>query len=180
MQPANGKAPRTKNVIPFFLNGTLFGPQYVLPPPGLQFLSAIVWPRDIEIQGYEFGFQGLSTFTGPLIPGMGVPFPIFTIIVIGTASPTFSINNPIVGTAITQILCGIDGGNAYIPANAMAVPARPETVSQTNVISETFQDGFAIKVPANSPISLYGSLSNNSIFDLLNADAVIYATEVQP
>lgn len=170
---------RPASVTPFFLNGTLFGPAYTLPPPTLVFLSAIVYPKDLEIIGYEFGFQGISTFTGPYIPTLNLGFPITALVVIGTQNPVFSIQNPIVGQALTSILAAIDGGNAYIPANGAAVPPRPETVSQTATTSAMFPQGNVIPLSANTPISMYCSLSNNSTFDAVNAAAIIYVREPQ-
>ena len=165
----------TRRVETYFLNGNFEATDYTLTPPTLQFASAIVYPQDLEIVGYNFGFQGTSSLTGTQVPPGTFVFPILCALVLGTQNPMFSILNPVVGQAITQIIAFLNGANAYIPASTIL--QRPELVAQTGNITWTAPLGHAIRVPANTPVSLYLGPSNNGPFDAVSANAVLYMTK---
>jgi len=165
----------TRRIDTFFLNGNFEATDYTLTPPTLQFASAIVYPQDLEIVGYNFGFQGVSSLTGTQVPPGTFVFPILCALVLGTQNPMFSILNPVVGQAITQIIAFLNGANSYIPASTTL--QRPELVGQTANVTWTAPVGYAIRVPANTPISLYLGASNNGPFDSVNANAILYMTK---
>jgi hypothetical protein len=159
----------------FFLNGNFEAGDYTLVQPNLQFASSIVYPQDIDILGFDFGFQGSSSTTGSVVPPGTFIWPILCALVIGLgqSTPSYNILTAIIGQPVTNILAFLNGANGYIPATG----DRPELILQTDSATLMFPVGSYVHVPANMPISIYLSLSNNGPYDAVAANAVLYVRE---
>ena len=166
--------PDKSRLIPFTFFGPAVGTLWPAPPL-LGLVASFRYQKDYDIYGYETFFAGLSTFTGPnLAPASYVPLPMIAAILIGISSPTYALQTPTGGNTLENILCTLQGGLSYIPANAASVPARPETFAQGDTVSEFFTQDTIIRIPAQQVVSLYLRLSNNTVWDTAGFQCTLY------
>jgi hypothetical protein len=141
----------------FCISGEVDGPGYTAAGgTGTNFvqLTTFLWTRTLYITTWQYTMEGYSSV-------LGFNQNLLALGVIGVQTPTYNLANlpnSGYGSAITVVFAVVDGNPSFYPAAAVD-PASPALAVQSADVVMEYPNGQCLLLPANQPLTLYGSLS---------------------